>query len=289
MSVAKPCDASLVVLDFDGTLTDADAHAPAFHAASAREIARLLAWDDATLRREWSRALAAVTALPEDAAWVVDGRGVCPARVDPYVIANSVTHRLLAEHRPGLTGDALVAEVLAIHHAAYHGVPPPFRPDARRVLEALVGSGRAVRVVSNSRTQAIERLLDSLASPVRDRVVVRGNAGKFSVCATAVPDARFEALPETVDGWDGGRPILLRRGRYFDVLRAMWDETGAGPASTLVVGDVFELDLAMPAALGAHVHLVTRAGTMPHEQRLAQAHARGDAGAPLAAALERLA
>lgn len=39
-TAAEPCRAALVVLDFDGTLTDADAHAPAFHEASRRELAR---------------------------------------------------------------------------------------------------------------------------------------------------------------------------------------------------------------------------------------------------------
>jgi hypothetical protein len=38
----------------------------------------------------------------------------------------------------------------------------------------------------------------------------------------------------------------------------------------LVVGDVFELDLALPSALGAHVHLVTREHTPPHEVAIVQ-------------------
>jgi hypothetical protein len=54
------------------------------------------------------------------------------------------------------------------------------------------------------------------------------------------------------------------------------------------VGDNFELDLAMPAALGAHVHLVLRASTPPHEERLARAMARGDASPGLGAVLERI-
>jgi hypothetical protein len=47
----EPCRPSVIVLDFDGTLTDADAHAPAFHEASGRELARRLGWDESTLRR----------------------------------------------------------------------------------------------------------------------------------------------------------------------------------------------------------------------------------------------
>lgn len=284
----EPCRPAAVVLDFDGTLTDADAHAPAFHEASGQELARRLGWDDSTLRREWQRARAVLAGLPSSAAWMVEGRGVCPASADPYLIANSVARMLLSVHRPRMEDAALTAAVLEVHRAAYQRVPPPFRPEARDVLEELCAGGFHLRVVSNSRTQAITGLLDSLSFTGRQQVIVRGDAGKFSVGGSAAADPRFDSLPETVE-WPGvGRAIHLRRGRYFDLLRAIWDETGTGPASTLVVGDVFELDLAMPAALGAHVHLVTRPGTMPHEERLARSLSRGDAGPRLTAILERV-
>ncbi len=284
----EPCRPATIVLDFDGTLTDADAHAPAFHEASGRELAHRLGWDDSTLRQEWRRARAAVAGLPADAAWIVDGYGVCPATADPYLIANSVTRLLLSEHRPGLGAAALTAGVLEVHRAAYERVPPPFRPEARGVLEELCAGGYHVRVVTNSRTQTAARMLDSLAFTDRDKVSVHGDAGKFSVCRSTGADARFESLPQVVEWQEVGRAVYLRRGRYFDLLRAIWDETGTDPESTLVVGDVFELDLAMPAALGTHVHLVTRAGTPSHEQRLARRMARGDASARLTAVLERV-
>jgi phosphoglycolate phosphatase-like HAD superfamily hydrolase len=287
-TAAEPCRPALVVLDFDGTLTDADEHAPAFHEASRRELARRLGWDGPRLRPEWQRALAAVAALPPEAAWVVEGRPACPAAGDPYLVANSVTKLLLAEHRPGLGDEALTDEVLEVHRAAYEAVPPPFRPEARRVLEELCARVPQVCVVTNSRTRTVERLLDSLGCACRDRLRVRGDASKFSVCASAVPDARFDALPETTRWPELARAVHLRRGRYFDVLRGMWDETGTGPDSTLVAGDVFELDLAMPAALGTHAQLVLRAGTPEHERRLARRLARGEADGRLAAVLERV-
>jgi len=287
-TTAELCRPATIVLDFDGTLTDADAHAPAFYEASGQELAQRLGWDNSTLRREWQRARAAVAGLPSTAAWMVDGRGICPAAADPYLIANSVTQLLFSEHRPGLASAALTAGVLEVHRAAYQRVPPPFRPEAGSVLEELCAGGYHVRVVTNSHTQTVAGMLDSLSFTGRQEVIVRGNAGKFSVCDSVTADARFESLPEVVDWQELGRPIHLRRGRYFDLLRATWDETGTDPASTLVVGDVFELDLAMPAALGTHIHLVTRAGTMPHEERLARQLARGDADARLAAILERV-
>ena len=287
-AAAEPCRPALVVLDFDGTLTDADAHAPAFHAASGRELAHRLGWDETRLGREWQRAREAVAAFSAHAGWEVGGYPVAPAAGDPYLIANSVVKRLLAEHRPDLGRDALGAGVMEVHGAAYESAPPPLRPETREVLEELCASGRHVSVVTNSRTGTVERLLGSLALRCRDQVMVRGDANKFSVGPVTAADARFESLPEAVR-WPGlAREIHLRRGPYFDVLRALWDGTGTGPDSTLVVGDVFELDLAMPAALGTHAHLVVRAGAPAHEVQLARRLSRGEADERLTAVLERV-
>jgi FMN phosphatase YigB (HAD superfamily) len=286
-SCAAPCRPGLVVLDFDGTLTDADAHAPAFLAASRRALAARLGWAEAATAREWEGAHALVSALPPEAAWVVDGLGVCPANADPYLTANGVVKCLLARHA-GLAGPELAAGVLAVHRDAYEQVPPPFRRGARELLEGAGGGGARVCVVTNSRTGTVERLLDALDLPGREAVLVRGDAAKFSVAPAEVADPRFAALPPALEWPELARPLLLRRGPYFDVLACLWRETGTGPGETLVVGDNFELDLATPAALGAHVHLVLRLSTMPHEERLARALARGDAATGLEAVLRRM-
>ena len=284
----EPCRARLVVLDFDGTLTDADAHAPAFFAASRAELARRLGTDEAALRPEWERERAAVAALQPGVAWVVDGFGVCPAAADPYMIANGASRRLLVRRHAGEDEAGIIPRVLEVHHAAYRSTPPGFRTGARELLEGLLARGCVVRVVTNSRTEPVERLLDTLGLAGRAALGVHGDARKFTVGPPAAPDPRFAALPATVEWPEVGRPVHLERGCYFDVLRAMWDETGLSAESTLVVGDILELDLAMPAALGANVHLALRDSTLPHEARLVRRLARGDASHGLAAVLERL-
>ena len=85
------------------------------------------------------------------------------------------------------------------------------------------------------------------------------------------------------------RPLYLRRGKYFEVLRAIWEKTGATPSSTLVCGDLYELDLAMPALLGAHVQLVMREDTPEYERNaLAALGDRARAGPALSELLQRL-
>ncbi len=88
------------------------------------------------------------------------------------------------------------------------------------------------------------------------------------------------------------RDVLLRRPSYFDVLAGIWGDDATAPGDTLVCGDVWELDLAMPAALGCQAHLVTRSApyaTYEHERRAAEAMgARGGVSAGLRAVLDRV-
>ena len=280
-----PCNPRVVVLDFDGTLTDADLHCEPFHDASRCELGRMLGWDSSRTREEWSRAASVLESCP-GAAWQMDGRAVCPAAADPYLIANSICKRLLLEHR-GVSAE--VDElVFRVHRTAYERVAPSFRPEARAVLEALTARDYQVWVVTNSHTANVVRRIDALDLRGRDRVRIRGSASKFTVCGCTGRHERFQALPETVHWAPLERCVYLRRGRYFDILREIWDACGAGPSSTLVVGDIFELDLAMPYALGAHVHLVLRKHTVPHERAWADKMERGSCAGSLESLFDRL-
>jgi FMN phosphatase YigB (HAD superfamily) len=286
--LTERCRPALVALDFDGTLTDVDAHAPGFHAAEGEELGRRLGWDDRTRLREWGRALDDVRALPPHTAWVSRGHGVCPANTDPYLIGNTATRRVLEALHTEWTDAALEDAVLEVHHAAYRRVAPTARPEASGVVDALLAAGVRVAVVTNSSTRIVERLLDGFGCRGRDQLLVRGDARKFIVCDSTEPDPLFSAMPDTVE-WPGvGRPVQLRRGGYHEALRRLWRETGATPGTTLVVGDNVELDLAMPSMLGAHVHLVLRAGTLAHERALADRLPRGAVSEGLGVVLDRV-
>ncbi len=279
---------ALVVLDFDGTLTDSEAHATAFNEASERELIGRLGWDPVEGHNAWSRTIADITSLSPEVAWTRHGHGVCPAATDPYVIANGAVKRLWMAHDPGLSEREFAQHVMEIHHEAYEQVPSPFRPDACALIEALRARGVGATVVTNSPRDTVASRLAKLPCTTPAFPGVRGNAGKFSVCAALDTDSRFTALPAHVE-WPGlARPVELRRGHYFDALSPAWREAGTGPEGTLVVGDNFELDLAMPLALGCQVHLITRAGTMPHELRLAETMERSGLSADLVSVLARL-
>jgi hypothetical protein len=98
---------------------------------------------------------------------------------------------------------------------------------------------------------------------------VRGHARKFDV------DDAWTGAPETLAVPGLARPVLLRRRNYHAILRELLEAAGADFADLVVVGDIFELDLAMPLALGARVGLVASGHTPAYERAFVHAHPRG--------------
>ena len=251
-----------VVLDFDGTFTDAAAEGAPFVRHFKARLAEVLGRD---VEPAWSEETAAVLAGAETFGWNVGGRIVAPATADPYLQSTCVAHRVL--ERLGVMPDAAARNdvVQTLYREAYVHSATAFKPEAREVLEALVDAGLPVHVVTNAHTDLVERKLDTLAPRGRERVRVFGDARKF-LLEEAVPlDARFDAVPESVQVEGLTRPVYTRRGKYYEALRRIWKDTGTSPETTLVAGDIFELDLALPAALGAHVQLVARDNVLPYE------------------------
>ena len=134
---------------------------------------------------------------------------------------------------------------------------PAFRPDARAVFSSL--AHHPLYIVTNSGTGHVQEKVRKLGGVdwLVDRV--RGNARKFVV------DAGFADVPEamTLPGLD--RPVLLRRRHYHDLLDGLRRDAGAEWSDVWVVGDIFELDLALPFARGANVVLVANERTPPWE------------------------
>jgi hypothetical protein len=123
--------------------------------------------------------------------------------------------------------------------------------------------------------------------------VVRGDARKFVI---AEPDrtpkdewaAHWAAIPESIHVSGLERPVYLRRGHYFDAIRRVLEETGVSPERAIVCGDIWELDLSLPAALGMRTHLVARPGTPEHEKRAVRHAPGGSVSAELRGLLEHL-
>lgn len=275
-----------VVLDLDGTFTDLTHEAPLFQAAFPRLIADLVGKD---LAAAWPEAERRVRELSPELGWTVDGHVVAPADADPYILASCAAQllfdRLLLLADPALRSDVITA----LYRRAYQHTGAAFRPDAKAVLEALLLRVPHVRFVTNAAEDVAQRKLASLAPRGLAQLGLRGDARKFLIGPAAAPDERFTRIAPSKQIAGLTRPVLLSRGRYFDALAAIWKETGARPETTLVCGDIYELDLALPAELGAQVHLIRREFTFDYELSAIRALGpRGGVSDTLTPLLERL-
>jgi hypothetical protein len=157
------------------------------------------------------------------------------------------------------------------------------------VVEELLARGLPVYVVTNANAEVARAKLGTLNLHGGDKLHVVGDARKFLVCPPSSSDAAFDALPavQPVEGLRRG--VQLKRGAYLDALCRAWSDTGVSRENTLVCGDIQELDLALPAALGCQVHLLQRPTTHAYERRAMQdLGARGGFSSTLTALLARL-
>jgi hypothetical protein len=268
--------ARVLVLDFDGTMTDAEAEGRPFRDGYLDDLCTLVgrpAGDQEVL------ALAAeveteLEHAPASHPFLWMGRAVAPATVDPYLRMVPIAHRIL--DRWGAMKDAvdrgrLLGSVLYKYNYAKTLGHPVFRAKAGETLRTLAGS--PTWIVTNSDTHAVAgkiALLDRDVPGVAWLTSrVRGYAKKFDV------DDAWQGAPESLELPDLDRPVLLRRREYFTKLQQILDEANATFAELVVVGDIFELDLAMPLALGARVGLVTSPRTPAYERAFVESHPRG--------------
>ncbi len=250
-----------LVFDFDGTCTEIPRADQAFLAAYLAALRAAVAPVQVS-HSEWSDALCTVRRCSPEEGWRLGGTPAAPAAADPYVLAYE-TGALLAHRRQfRLPGD--------LHAQALRHAEAPLRAELPEVLAAADALGARITFISNSSTTVVGARLDEAlgaGSPLRQKIAVLGDASKFTVREPSANydrpiDARllaaFRALP--VEGPRLlQRPLYLRRGGYFAQLAKVWGSDAMAPSRTLVCGDIWELDLALPAALGCAVHLIERA------------------------------
>ncbi|HEY5952263.1 MAG TPA: hypothetical protein VIV40_42490 [Kofleriaceae bacterium] len=264
-----------LVLDFDGTMTDAEAEGRPFRDGYLEDLALLvgLATDDPSIRAIADQVEAELAASPSSHPFMWMGRAVAPATVDPYLRMVPIAHRILDVHEafPGAEDRGrLLGSVLYKYNYAKTLGHPVFRPGAGAMLKNL--SDTRTWIVTNSDTHAVAgkiAALDREAPGVAWLTSrVRGFARKFDV------DDGWTGAPGemVIPGLD--RTVLLRRRSYFELLQQVVEEAGSSFEELVVVGDIFELDLAMPLALGARVGLVTSSRTPDYERAFVTAHPR---------------
>ena len=260
----------LVILDFDGTMSDAEAEGLPFTAGYLEDVAALTGRDVGEIHEMARRFEAEVLAEPQRYGWLYKGRIVCPATVDPYQRFMPVMKRIF-DACGAFTVEAereRLEQVLFRYN--YKKTVRAFRPHAAEALAALEGFD--TWVVTNAHVDPVRAKIAELDAQaggalrwLLDRVV--GLAKKQVVEDTETDLPAELALPGL------SRPVLVRRPHYRKVIEKLregrpWDQVVA-------VGDIFELDLSLPLTLGARVVLTANQFTPSWERSFVRAHPRG--------------
>lgn len=266
--------AKLLVLDFDGTMTDAEVEGAPYRQGVLEDVALLIGRTYAEVDADASAVEAEIAADPQRHGWMFGGRIVAPATVDPYLRVMPVARRLL--DRAGRYLDerdrAGLLEGL-LYKYNYRKTQIAFQPGAGAFLHAM--AGRPVHIVTNSHRDAVQDKIRTLGGGGDGGALawlvarVHGSARKFEV------DEALQQVPESMALPGLDRPVLLRRHAYFQVLDGLRREAGCAWSEVVVCGDIFELDLALPFALGARVGLMANTFTPPWERALLADHPRG--------------
>jgi hypothetical protein len=279
--------------DFDGVWIDPEAEGAAHGAELDAALLALVGERDRPDVAEWiARARATVGAEPTRWGWSVAGRISAFADEDPFAAHGAllqyvneqrardpIAARLAgAIERAGSTleafgGAAHVRGVERVEAGRGPGITRPAADAGRRLLAA----GVEIVVVSNSRTEKLQRWFEHARVPARvhpERAAhalrLRGSARKFVLAAGA---------GESIEV--GGLSVDVARPDYARVL--------AEEAPDAVVGDVFSIDLALPLAMKRrdpawrHVRLfwLVREYTPARMRRaLAPLAAEGEGGLP---------
>lgn len=235
----------LVVLDFNGTLTDMDKEAVPCIEGHKKDLAGALGISHDKLEDRWAKAQKKVEKEHSMHGWKSKGRIVAPAHSDPYIKAGAVSHLLLEKEHSCKDDTERRALLQRIFTDNYRKTPVIFREGAEEFLSK---TRRLfdVCIITNSGKEQVMRKLSRMRQG-HDDITVIGNA-----CKHAIADD-WGAMPHSIELPGLDRPILLRRQRYWNILKNLMKERGIGPEHVAVIGDNYELDLALPQQKGMHI------------------------------------
>jgi FMN phosphatase YigB (HAD superfamily) len=166
MDTCRPPEVSvsrLLVLDFDGTMTDAEVEGLPFRRGYLEDLALVCGRPLPEVERRAAEVEAELAGIAGEVGWLFEGRIVAPATVDPYLRMMPVARRLLDE-AGRLMDETDRTRVLdgIFYKYNYQKTTIAFRPGASEVLRSL--SGTATYVVTNSHTDAVQHKIRSLGA-----------------------------------------------------------------------------------------------------------------------------
>ena len=258
-------------MDFDGTLTDAEIEGKPYRQGYLEDLSTLCGAPLDEISDLAAKIETEVVANPNKHGWIYQDDIVAPAMVDPYLRMMPIAEGVFDHYHLFSTPDERQRIEGLLYKYNYQKTTNAFRPGTRELL--LQFKACNTYVVTNSHTDPVRGKIGDLEKEpgelawLQQRVF--GRAKKYMI------DRTLEAVPASIQLEGLTRPVLLQRGYYYGVLKRLLDESGLDFSQLVVVGDIFELDLALPLALGARVGLMVNQFTPKYEISYLKNHERG--------------
>ena len=233
------------VFDFDGVLTDQTEEAHRVLELLAIEFAAESGLPLATVQAALKEGEKALAETPWLYGWEHAGRISAFSNEDLFVRSSALALWVSMSKNPILDAMRARGKVMGetkaatsiVSERAYQGMLDetragkikPLEANSKKILATLLGRGHEVVIVSNSGTDRIENILQSAGVPLSNGLKIRGGAKKFFLGDRA---EHFKVGPYPVD---------VNRPHYLQILQEEVPQA--------VIGDVFSLDLALPAHL----------------------------------------
>lgn len=266
-----------VILDFDGTCTQIPLAFAQFLKDYLVGLNLALPADKQISDKLWKLGQQEVKKNSPEAGWTLGTTPAAPAAADPYILSFETTRILLKYH---LKISASIPP--SVFANAYAANPAPWRVETLEVIKSLLQKNVSVHFVSNSDPQMIKHRLQDLwgGSQLPKTIFFHGNASKYNISEVDAEDKAgwtkqlkqiYDQVPAVQPSVSIGRPLYLRRGSFFSIIATIFNNDLSKLSSSIFCGDVWELDLALPATLGANIHLIERAApfnTYAYERKL---------------------
>lgn len=271
----------LVILDFDGTVTEVDQEATPAVESWRTDIGNELGLSASEIDRKWLEAQTKIEANPAKYGWIMGNKIVAPAYADPLVMARTISDYLFDQFGVYLNRQER-EEILQnrFFKGNYVKAGTFFKGDANNFLRG-VSDKFDVCIVTNSGTGDVVKKMAQLPAKY-PTIPIHGDAKKY------VLDSGWKEVPESVERAGYGRPLFLQRRRYATVLSGLMVDRELKPEQVAVVGDIYELDLLLPEHQGMHIILTPRDSTPTFEVEAVRTSPTGYVARNLTDVLEHL-
>lgn len=229
-----------LLTDFDGVWTDPREEAALGYDFIAHEVCRLTGLDLNLVQKRIASIRSDVLASPLSHGWESNGAIAAFSEEDPYITNNAICRAIALHHSDlweSIRGE--FPDFDEFSYSCYRGGVKRYseknidllRPGAKDILRSLLSHGWDIVYASNSTGEKLRSCLGDLSAEEGGPIRIRGSARKF-VLTTENGETNKEFA---------GRKVRTDRGHYLEILEEEQPD--------ILIGDVFSLDLSLPAEL----------------------------------------